>query len=371
MRLGIIGCGKIAVGVHLRACQEVPGVAVVAAADPTPERLELFRQAAGLDARDVAADYRALLERPDVDAVIVATPPAFRPPIVLDALAAGKHVLSEKPLALAPADAWALARAARAARRCLAVMHNYHFAPDYIAARHALASGAIGRPLVVTLNFLGVEDRPGVAEYQPRWRHDPRASGGGVLMDMLHAVYLLDWLMDGRPRAVSAAVGRWRGLDGAVEDTALCRFEYPHGFGLINMAWGEGPGGIEVMGTEGRLLLFYEGFGTGSFVPPEQLHVYRGGERLAFELGSAWPVDGVLRDFVAAVREGREPLAPGERGAEVLEAVVGAYASAALERSVALPLDPSDPVYQQGAAGLARLALPESSPVRRLGLFGT
>ncbi len=55
----------------------------------------------------------------------------------------------------------------------------------------------------------------------------------------------------------------------------------------------------------------------------------------------------------------------------MLEAVVGAYASAALGRDVALPLDPADPVYARGAAGIAELALPKGSLVRRRGLFGT
>src|SRR5436305_371248 len=131
MRIGIIGCGNIAFSSHLRACQAEPDAAIVAAADPTASRLEAFRVAAGLAPEACYADYRELIRRPDVDLVIVCTPPAFRPPIVIDALRAGKHVLSEKPLALVPADAWAMARTAREVGRTLAVVHNYHFIPDY------------------------------------------------------------------------------------------------------------------------------------------------------------------------------------------------------------------------------------------------
>lgn len=373
LRLGVIGCGNVSLNRHLPAAREVPGaVEIVAAADPTLSQLERFRAAAGLGADDGSADYRALLARSDIEAVLVATPPAFRPPIVWEALAAGKHVLSEKPLALVPAEAWRLARAARAAGRWLGMVHNYYFQPAYARVKQVLERGTIGEPYLVTLNLLGVEDRPGSAAYQPRWRHDPRSSGGGVLMDMLHAVYLPGWLLGQRPCAVSAAVDRRLGGDDPVEDVALCRFELERGFALVNVAWGEGPGGVEIMGTEGRLLLFFQGYGTGPFVPPEQLHVFRGAERVPVDFvpDPSRGFGGTLRDFALAVAEGRAPIAPGEQGCETLEGVLGAYASAVLERQVALPLDPAGQVYQHGLAGLAQLRAPAGSRVARRGLFG-
>jgi predicted dehydrogenase len=354
MRLGVIGCGNISLRFHLPACLETEGIQIVAAADPTPARLEVFRAAAGLDASACHADAADLLALDDVDAVLVATPPLYRPPIVMSALAAGKHVLSEKPIAVAPADGWAMVDAARTSGRHLAMVHNYYFMPEYIAIQDLLGSGTIGVPYLVTLNFLGVEDRPGAAEYQPVWRHDPSVSGGGVLMDMLHAMYILPWLMRQPMRSVSAATDRRVPAHGAVEDVALCRFQFDTGFGLINMAWGDGPGGVEIMGSEGRLFLFYDAFGTGPFAKPAQLHVYRGAERVPVELvlGPSLGVGGVWRNFVRSVAGQEEPLAPGEQGCAALESVLGAYASAARQRTVELPLDRSDPVYTRGVAGI-------------------
>jgi predicted dehydrogenase len=372
VRIGIIGCGNIAFSSHLRACQAEQDARIVAAADPTASRLEAFRVAAGLAPEACYADYRELIRRADVDAVIACTPPAFRPPIVIDALRAGKHVLSEKPLALIPADAWVMARTAREVGRTLAVVHNYHFLPDYAAVHRVLAAGTIGEPYVVTLNFLGVEDRPGAADYRPTWRHDPRTAGGGVLMDMMHVVYLLRWFKGGPPRAVSAAVDRRLDSGEFVEDAALCRFEYERGYGMINMAWGQGPGSVEIMGSEGRLLVYYQNHATGPFVPAEQFLVFRGKERVPVEVdfGRRFGSNEILRDFIDSIEAGREPLATGERGAETLEAVVGAYESAHLQRQVLLPLDPSDPVYQKGLAGLADLKAPAGGRVAELGLFG-
>jgi predicted dehydrogenase len=239
------------------------------------------------------------------------------------------------------------------------MVHNYYFMPELAAVKRVLDSGVIGQPYLVTLNFLGVEDRPGASEYQPLWRHDPQASGGGVLMDMLHAVYVVPWLLGGQAiRSVSAAVDRRLGRPEPVEDVALCRFQCDAGFGLINMAWGVGQGGVEVMGSEGRLLLFYRGFGTGPFAPPEALHVFRGSARVEVDVDlqpdarAPLGIQAVLHDFVHSLELGEEPVAPAEEGCATLEAVIGAYASAARQRTVRLPLDETDPVYYRGVAAL-------------------
>ncbi len=354
MRLGVVGCGNVGLRVHLPACLENEDLAVVAAADPTPARLEAFRIQAGLPPDACFADADQLLDRADVDAVLLATPPRYRPAIAVDALRRGKHVLSEKPMALAPARAWAIVDAARDAQRTLAVVHNYYFMPDYIAVKQILDQGTIGRPYLVILNLLSVEDRPGAAEYQPVWRHDAQVSGGGVLMDMLHVLYLLPWLMGQPIRSVSAATDRRLGTSRSVEDVALCRFAFDIGYGLINIAWGDGPGGIEVMGTEGRLLLLYDAFGTGPFRKPEQLHVYRGNERLPIdlELGPRPGVRPIWQNFVRSVAGTETPLAPGEEGCAVLESVIATYASAARQTTVPLPLDRADPVFDRGVDAL-------------------
>ena len=102
MRVAVIGCGGMALKGHLPAWQ-AENHDIVAAVDPTPARLEIFRDAAGLDEDACAAEPSAVFARSDVQAVVVATPPAFRPSIVVAALNSGKHVLAEKPIATVPA----------------------------------------------------------------------------------------------------------------------------------------------------------------------------------------------------------------------------------------------------------------------------
>jgi predicted dehydrogenase len=371
MRVGVIGCGNVSIGAHFPALLATEGIEVVAAADPTPERLAMAGEL-GVPPGGLAADWREVVARDDVDGLVIATPQRFRTEIALAGAAAGKHLLLEKPLALAPAEAQRIADAAAAAGVVAATNHNYHHMPVYRLLHDVIASGEIGAPEVAVLNFLGVEDRPGAAAFSPRWRHFTAEAGGGVLMDMLHAVYLANWFLGAEPVAVSATVGKRFPDDGDVEDEALVRYDYPNGHAMVNMAWGHGPGGIEITGTGGRAISINQGFGTHPFVPPERVVVVGSEGQRDIVPGEAprYGFAGIVADWRDAIRDRRAPLASAQDGVTVLSQVVGAYASAALGREVALPLDPEDPVYQLGAMGIARLPLPPESPVRRLGLFG-
>jgi predicted dehydrogenase len=372
MRIGLIGCGNVGVNAHITAVQANEGMSIVAAADPTPERLQAAAAAASLEPDDLHADWRDLLARGDVEAVIVATPQRFRPEIVIAAATAGKHVLAEKPLALTPADAQAMIDAARERGVTLATVHNYHFMPVYRDIKEVLDSGEIGQPEIAVLNYLGVEDRPGAAAYNPRWRHRAADSGGGVLMDMLHVVYLANWFMGGPPKAVSAWVDKRLEGDGDVEDIALVRYVYENGQALVNMAWGVGPGGVEIGGARGRVVMTNKDFGTHPFVPAARLDVVAesGSRSWTPRDAVAYGMAGIAADFRDAVAANAEPVANGESGLRVLDAVLGAYVAGALREDVALPLPDDHPVFTKGSAGIADLELPDESPVRRRGLFG-
>jgi predicted dehydrogenase len=263
--------------------------------------------------------------------------------------------------------------AARGHGVTLATVHNYHFMPVYREIKQVLDSGEIGAVDVAELTYLGDEDRPGAAAYIPRWRHRTADSGGGVLMDMLHVVYLANWFMGGAPTAVSAWVDRRRDGEGDVEDIALVRYDYPRGHALVNIAWGIGPGGVSIGGSKGRVMMVNQDFGTHPFVPAERLHVIGedGSRSWTPEDAVAYGMVGVAADFRDAVAAGREPVANGEAGLRVLDAVLGSYLAGALGETVSLPLPANHPVYQQGAAGIADLDLPASSAVTRRGLYGS
>jgi predicted dehydrogenase len=362
LRVGLVGCGNVGLRLHLPAWAAAREVAeVVAVADPSADGRTAACRAAGLSTDAAYADLELLLGRADVDAVDLCVPPHLRAELVVAALAAGKHVLCEKPLAAVPAHADRAVTAAAAAGRILGVVHNYLWLPEIETAMRVLAAGKLGEPRIAIVNFLGVVDVPGADGYRSHWRHDPALSGGGVLMDMLHAVYLAEALLAAPFERVSAYA---RGAEGSqVEHVALCRFETAVGAALVNVAWGNGPGGIEVCGADGRLSVGYRNGGTPPWARFDRVLVESRGKTRIELAGTEADGEGlpdslrrtfvdVIADFVAAVRGGRRPRTPGGDGLRVLEATVGAYAAAARESVVELPLDRSDPAFTDGVLGV-------------------
>ena len=300
----------------------------------------------------------------------VCTPQHLHRDLVIAAASSGRHVLSEKPLATTPRDAWAMVEAAEAAGKTLAIMHNYLFFSEVARTLELIAAGEIGPVEVVILNWLGVPDSPGNAAYRPTWRHDPQQAGGGVLMDMLHIVYLAEAMLGAPIERVSAWVTA-RSNGAPVEDIALARFETADAAALVNVGWGVGMGGVAVSGPVGRIEITYRDGSNGGWEPVESFVVH--GRNGRSEITGLPSIDGampLIAELAEAIQGRRPPVAPGAQGAHILEATLAVYASAATGRAWDLPLRPGDPIYERGVAGLAELDLAVSSPIRRKGIFG-
>ncbi len=191
VRLGIIGCGRVAEERHLAPLLSLREVRVVATADVDPARSA--RLAGWLGATLRFADYRALLERRDVDAIAILTPTGSHAEIGLAALDAGKHVLVEKPLALSLAECDRLiARAAQTKSRVV-VGFNLRWHRLLRRALELLATGAAGRVKAVRSTY--THDRSG--ESAPDW-HRKLELGGGVSFNEAVHHYDLWRLLTGR-----------------------------------------------------------------------------------------------------------------------------------------------------------------------------
>jgi UDP-N-acetyl-2-amino-2-deoxyglucuronate dehydrogenase len=371
--VAIIGCGNAAVRYHLPAyATRGDRLRIVGVADPSPERRAEAAAAAGLDDGRGFPDYRPLLERPDVDYVDVCVPPRLHAEIVLAAAAAGRHILCEKPLSTVPAEAVGMLEATRVADVRFGVMHNYLFYPEYVAARRLIAAGEIGEVRLAIVNYLGVPDLPGAGEAAYTWRHDPAASGGGVLMDMQHVLYVAELLLGRRATRVSAFV-TGNESHRRVEATALCRLETDGPVALVNVGWGAGPGGVFVEGTRGSIEIRWHGGGTNPFQPLEWLEVRTasGSRREAVASLGLLPqvihgVGGILDDFSDAIWSARAPAATGDDGLHALELTLAAYQSAAQGRTIEVPLDRAGALFQRGAAAIPELPGPAwASPLRQ------
>ena len=380
LKIGLIGCGNVVVYGHRPALLSLDDVELIALADITPARRALGKEWFGLRDEQLFANYRDLLAISDIEAVAIAVPQNFRPQIVLAALAAGKHVLSEKPISNVPAVAAKLIHAAHDAGLKMAMVHNYHFLPEFRGIKRLLNDGVIGDLRVATLHFLGVIDNPGAAEYQADWRHTMIA-GGGVLMDMIHAVYLAEWLVAERAEQVMAFVDapEYAHRQPVIEDLALLQVAFPSAYAAIHMGWGEGVGGVDISGSAGQIRMRYKQYQSGGFNQPSELYsvdkdwnrsdhaienLAEQGDNIARSFTELWA------DFHAAIREDREPVAPASAGARALEIVLGAYASAVTGRVISLPLDTASPIYQKGIEGIVDLDVWAGSKTKAAGLFG-
>ena len=381
LRVGVIGCGNIARRLHIPTWADHPELGrVVAVADPSEKNRRAAGDLAGLGEDDLYADAFQLIARPDVDAVDVCTPQHLRRDLLIAAADGGKHIFCEKPLASVPSDAEAALLAAERAGVTVGTVHTYLWLPEVRAARAAINEGRIGEVRTVIVNHLGVVYEPGAGATRANWRHDPRSAGGGVLIDMLHAVYVAEDLLGEPLQRVSAWVSATE-ASSHVEDTVLCRYETATKAALVNIGWGFGAGGIEIAGSAGRISVRYRDGGTAPWAPVESMKITddqgaseallgEGPDRVGDEEfpGIYDSFQYNIRDFVEAVG-GAASRASGVDGLRILEATVAAYESAATGRIVELPLDRDDPVFGDGALGVLAHPVPSWSPVVGTELF--
>lgn len=203
VRLGIIGAGRFTRLWHLPRLAEIDSAVVVALADPDAAQLAETIGGARLAGVRTFASAEELLAVSDMDAVIVASPHALHAAHVRAALASGRHVLVDKPVAGSSVEIRELEQAAAQAGLLLEVGYQRRFDPRYVGMREAVATGELGDLVlgVATLVHGWVE------RYRGHWRQG-REAGGGVLVDSgRHLVDSLLWIVGDGPVTVSAVVG--------------------------------------------------------------------------------------------------------------------------------------------------------------------
>ncbi|WP_395106215.1 Gfo/Idh/MocA family protein [Actinomadura sp. SCN-SB] len=201
VRVGIIGVGW---GAHVQvpAFRAAGGYEPVALCARRPERLA--RAAGRVGIEDTSTDWRSFVRRDDLDVISVATPTALHAEITIAALAAGKAVLCEKPLATDPGQARAMVRAAQASGRPTGCCFENRWSPAWLAVSERVRSGILGIPYLARVSRSASYWHPS-RPLQARWMYD-RSQGGGYLAGML--VHDLDYLCTllGPPEAVCAEV---------------------------------------------------------------------------------------------------------------------------------------------------------------------
>lgn len=339
VRLGLIGCGRVAEERHVPALRHVSGIRIQAVADPDRARAKRLADRQGVAQR--FDDYRALLVAADLDAVAVLTPTPAHAEIVTAALAAGKHVLVEKPLAL---DADGCDRMLDAAARSTArVVVGFNLRQHRLVrrARDIVSSGALGR--IRAVRSVYTHDRSG--KDAPDW-HRKLAKGGGVTFnEAVHHFDLWRFLLGGDVSEIYC-----RSLPSSVyedESSAVCATLSNGALATGTFVLRSSPTSeVEIFGEQGRLFLSCYRFDGLSFTPHD---AYPGdlqgrlkeASRALVELPSALRVlrrggdfqdsfRGLWQHFVDCICEDRQPectLADGKRAVEMATAAVSSARS--------------------------------------------
>jgi predicted dehydrogenase len=194
VRVAIIGAGQRG-KIHLEAYQKVPDAQIVALVDVNEPEARLVAQKYGIP--DVYTDFRAVLERDDIDAVDVILHNNLHRPMTVAALEAGKHVYCEKPMAGTYADAEAMMDAAQAAGKHLGIQLSFLFSDATKAARYLIDEGELGRVYHARSVGHRRRGRPYVDGYgTPAFVQKAQATGGALIdMGVYHIsqiLYLLD-----------------------------------------------------------------------------------------------------------------------------------------------------------------------------------
>jgi predicted dehydrogenase len=350
VRVGLIGAGFVS-DIHAHALAHyVKNVEIVAVASRTQEKAARF--AAEHHIPHAYGDYRALLERPDIDLVTVAIPNDLHCTAVCEAAEAGKHVICEKPLARTLEETDRMIAACARHGRFLFYAEELLFAPKYVRARQLVEEGAVGKPFLVKQ----WEEHDG--PHEP-WFWDVNRSGGGVVFDMgCHSIEYARWVF-GKPavKSVSATLGTFvHGDKTRGEDHSIVIVEYEGGMlGMAENSWAKG-GGVddraEIYGSTGHTradllhgtaLRTYSQTGYGYAVEKSGGTVGWSSTMVEEVWNYGFPQE--IQHSVNCVLGKEQPIETGVDGREVLKIILAAYQSAGEGRKITWPYEP--PPYEK------------------------
>lgn len=254
LKIGLIGCGGRGTGALFNFIESGPGIEITALADVFPDRMERSRRELRERAQVEVADekcfigfdaYQKLIET-DVDVVVLATPPYFRPAHFDAAVRARKHVFMEKPVAVDPVGARAIMASARMADTAglkIGVGTQRHHQRDYLTILEHVRAGYIGD--IVSANCYWNQSQLWSVSRQPGWT-DMEAmlrdwvnwnwlSGDHIVEQHMHNIDVINWFKQDHPVSAVGMGARMRRPTGDQYDFFSVDFKYPDGMHMHSM----------------------------------------------------------------------------------------------------------------------------------------
>ncbi len=354
LRIGVVGCGNISQA-YLHNAAMFPGLRPVACADLNPQAAKARAEAFGI----AAMSPEEVIASPEVDLILNLTVPAAHHAVSMQALEAGKHVFTEKPLATTVADGRKLVEAARTRGLLIGSAPDTFLGAAGRHARRLVESGAIGRPVLGTAFMMG--------RGMEHWHPDPAfyyQPGGGPVLDMgpyylSMLVNLLGPIIGVRALATSAHQERLLSAEGPLKGTMIpvgtptsvsSLLEFAGGAQITFVAswdvYRHTNRQIELHGTEGSLGLPDPDNFSGVVSLSDHGAPWQDLDTASLPFGALnWPLDAPdrgnyrmlgLADLARALAEGRAPRASGDLALHVLEVMEAILTAGETGESIAI-----------------------------------
>jgi len=344
IKFGVIGIKGMGRG-HIRAINEVEQAQLAAVCDIDATAARAAGEELGVPWHE---DYRDMYAAAGIDAVSIATPHYLHAPMAIDAMRAGIHAFTEKPISISAREADAMIAVAAQTGMKLGVCHNRRSAALSRALKEIMAQGRLGRITRVLWTSCGLRTQ---AYYDSgEWRGTWEQEGGGVLINQtVHDMDLLQWLV-GPVVEVSAIIGRLSHRT-QVEDIAGAAVKFANGaHGVLQLGLISVPGlsRCEICGDHATIVLG-DGEPRIATLHASVLDYIQGKAGVPEKLEPTWePIvspaveqghKAMIRDFCLAIMENRDPMVTGESARPAVELVNAIIMSSVRGRKVSIPVD--------------------------------
>ena len=340
IKVGIIGCGKIAQVRHIPEYLANPNAEICGFYDINLARAEELARKYGAKAYPT---YEALLADPSIDAVSVCAANHVHAEISIAALKAGKHVLCEKPMAISLEECEAMVAAARESGKYLMIGQNQRLAKAHIKARELIAQGAIGK--VLTFRTIFGHGGPETWSIDPGknvWFFDKTKAAMGAMADLgIHKTDMIQYVLGSKivkTQAVLTTLDKRDATGGliGVDDNAICIYQMENGvIGTMTASWtyyAAEDNTTVIYGTKGELRLYDD--------PKYSVQqINADGTRIDYQIDQIQTNDnqtasGVIDLFVKSLVENTPPEISGESVLHAMKAVFASIESSATGRAV-------------------------------------
>ena len=337
---GIIGAG-VSGWLHAKAVSNIDSVELVGISDSIPEKAEGLKDEFGANVS--CADYDSLLSREDIDIVSICTPSGTHADVGEKAAAAGKHIITEKPIEVTLERADRLVNACKNNKVKLACVFQRRVSDLWQLVQSTIAEGKLGKMILAStyLKYSRTQEYYDSSGWRGTWALD----GGGALINQgTHMIDVFRWIMGPVDTVFGFADHLARSIE--VEDTAVASLRFSSGaFGTIEGATSLNPGmehRLEFHGELGTIRVEGEDIVEWN-VPGQTLEWARSKAQSTGDSMSPDPRavstkghETQIRDLLAAIREDRDPMIAGEEAKHALELILAIYESSRTGQPVRL-----------------------------------